>query len=429
MPKSRTGSYGSARLRAAVAGCAPESSTSVWPSGGDFASASFASSPAPPGRFSTTTGWPRRSESFCPRRRLTRSLPEPGGEPTRKRTGLTGYVCEIVSPVASAASAASIAAANLMFISRASKDSARVRIQLESSMQLRKSREADMAHVRSTFTRRRFIQAAGAGSVALAGLGFSRESRAQAVKPNIVFILADDLGYADVSCYGQRDYTTLNVDRLAIEGLKLTQGYSNSASCSPTRTGLITGRYQMRLPVGLEEPINATTPKGVGLPPSHPTLPSLLKKVGYGTTLVGKWHLGFLPKFGPLKSGYDHFYGFRGGAVDYYSHNGTDQKEDLWDDDVQVHQMGYLTDVLGSRAVDAVDSYGKSGQPFLLSLHFNAPHWPWEAPGDEAESERLRQAGSGRLADFDGGSQKTYQRMIEEMDKQIGHVLQALHAK
>ena len=143
-----------------------------------------------------------------------------------------------------------------------------------------------MAHIRRTFTRRRFIQATAATPLALAGVGFGRASRAQVVKPNIVFIMADDLGYAGLSCYGQRDYTTPNVDRLAIEGLKFTQGYSNSASCSPTRTALITGRYQMRLPVGLEEPINPTTPKGIGLPPSHPTLPSLLKKAGYDTTLV-----------------------------------------------------------------------------------------------------------------------------------------------
>jgi arylsulfatase A-like enzyme len=150
----------------------------------------------------------------------------------------------------------------------------------------------------------------------------------------------------------------------------------------------------------------------------------LLKKAGYGTTLVGKWHLGQLPKFGPLQSGYDHFYGFRGGAVDYYRHSYT--KDDLWDDNVEVHQMGYLTDLLGSRAVDVVNGYAKSGRPFLLSLHFNAPHWPWEAPGDEEESARLTSARS--LFDFDGGTQKTYQRMIQEMDLQTGRVLEALNA-
>jgi arylsulfatase A-like enzyme len=196
----------------------------------------------------------------------------------------------------------------------------------------------------------------------------------------------------------------------------------NSAVCSATRTALITGRYQYRLAIGLEEPLNG---RDVGLPPDHPNLASLLKKAGYGTTLVGKWHLGSLPKFGPLQSGYDHFHGFREGGSDYYNHDSN-----LWDDDVQVHEMGYLTDLLGSRAVDVVNGYAKSGRPFLMSLHFNAPHWPWEAPGDEAESNRLQLAGGGlrSLFDFDGGSQKTYRRMIQAMDIQIGRVVQALNS-
>src|SRR5438132_12469372 len=171
---------------------------------------------------------------------------------------------------------------------------------------------------RDLISRRRFVQSSAASSLALAGIGFGRPGLAQAVKPNIVFIMADDLGYADVSSYGQRDYATPNIDRLAIEVLMFTQGYANSFSA--TRTALITGRYQYRLPVGLEEPINASTPKNIGLPPSHPTLSSLLKKAGYGTTLVGKWHLGFLPDFSPLKSGYDHFFGIWGGSSDYFNH-------------------------------------------------------------------------------------------------------------
>jgi Sulfatase len=139
-----------------------------------------------------------------------------------------------------------------------------------------------MTQDQDAVSRRRFVQGTGASSLALAGIGFGRTSLAQAAKPNIVFILADDLGYADVSCYGQRDYTTPNVDRLAIEGLRFAQAYSNSANCTPTRVGLITGRYQMRLEVGLEEPINPTTPKGVGLPPS-----SLASQEGRLRHLVG----------------------------------------------------------------------------------------------------------------------------------------------
>src|SRR4029077_8227022 len=111
-----------------------------------------------------------------------------------------------------------------------------------------------------------------------------------------------------------------------------------------------------------------------------------------------------------------------------FSHS-SGGKDDLWDDDVSIHKAGYLTELLGTRAVEVVNGYAKSGQPFLLSLHFNAPHWPWEAPGDEAESARLGQPGNGGLADFDGGSQKTYQRMIEDMDRQIGRVLQALETR
>src|SRR5262249_55852545 len=215
-----------------------------------------------------------------------------------------------------------------------------------------------------------------------------------------------------------------NVDRLAIEGLKFTQGYSNSANCSPTRTGLITGRYQMRLQVGLEEPINATTPKGIGLPPSHPTLPSLLKKAGYGTSLVGKWHLGFLPDYSPLKSGYDRFFGIFAGAADYFNH-GPDASRSgggqLYEQEVPVERHGYMTNLLGDRAVETIEGYGRSKEPFLLSLHFTAPHWPWEGPDDEAESKRIR-----NIVHRDGGTQKTYAAMVQSLDSNIGRVLQAL---
>ena len=243
-------------------------------------------------------------------------------------------------------------------------------------------------------------------------------------KPNILFILADDLGYADVSCYGRRNFTTPNIARIAAEGVRFTQAYANSAVCTATRVALITGRYQYRLAVGLEEPLSTRVPRKLGLPPEHPTLPSILREAGYQTALIGKWHLGMLPHFGPLQSGYDHFWGFRSGAVDYFTHKAgppTSETDDLWNDDVRIHQPGYLTDLLGSHAVEVVESCVKSGRRFFVSLHFNAPHWPWEAPGDEAEAQRLKS-----LFHYDGGTQRTYQRMIQQMDLQIGRVLQAL---
>ena len=276
-------------------------------------------------------------------------------------------------------------------------------------------------------TRRRFVKATAATSLAMAGIGF-RRSAAQAARPNIVFIMADDLGYADVSCYGQRDYLTPNIDRLAIEGLRFTQGYANSPVCSATRTALITGRYQYRLPVGLEEPINSSTPKNIGLHPDHPTLPSLLKRASYGTTLVGKWHLGFLPDFSPLKSGYDRFFGIFGGAADYFNHGpnaarGGAEASQLHEQEVPIERHGYMTNLLGDRAVETIDGYAKSKQPFLLSLHFTAPHWPWEGPDDEAESQRIR-----NIFHRDGGTQKTYAAMVQSLDVNIGRVLQALDA-
>jgi arylsulfatase A-like enzyme len=275
----------------------------------------------------------------------------------------------------------------------------------------------------SDYTRRNLLRTAGGAALAVAATATRSPAQSPARRPNIVFILADDMGYADVSCYGRPDLSTPNIDRIAAQGTRFTQGYANSPVCTASRVAIITGRYQVRLPVGLEEPIAPITKPGIGLPPEHPTLPSLLKKAGYGTTLVGKWHLGNLPDFSPLKSGYDHFYGFRSGAVDYYLHVNTAGRPDLWDEDNPTTQDGYTTDLFGDRAVKAIGDYAKAGQPFLLSLHFNAPHWPWEGPGDQAESERL---GGRNLRDWDGGSQETYRRMIAAMDVQIGRVLQAL---
>lgn len=244
-------------------------------------------------------------------------------------------------------------------------------------------------------------------------------------KPNIIFILADDLGYGDLSIYGQTDFQTPNLDQLAQQGLRLTQAYANSAVCSATRFGLITGRYQYRLRGGLEEPI-AGASDSIGLPPTHPTLPSLLKKNGYATALFGKWHLGSLPNFSPLKSGYDEFFGNYGGAIDYFTHKpnvGENIKEDLFEGEVPVHKVGYYTDLLAERAVEYV-SKQSSTQPFFLSLHFTAPHWPWEGPKDEATSREIS-----NLFHYDGGNLATYAKMVTALDTAIGRVLQTLAAR
>ena len=237
-------------------------------------------------------------------------------------------------------------------------------------------------------------------------------------RPNFIFILADDLGYADLGCYGGREDTSPNLDKMAKDGMTFSRGYANSSVCSPSRFAIITGRYQHRLRGGFDEPI-ASAREELGLPPEHPTMPSLLRDAGYATALIGKWHLGYLPWFGPLKSGYQELFGHRGGAVDFFSHEGFAGGHDLWDGDEEAFVEGYTTDLFADRAVDFIRR--SADKPFLLSLHFNAPHWPWETRDDKAESDRID-----NIAHLDGGSVPIYQKMIHEMDEGIGKVLAAV---
>ena len=140
-------------------------------------------------------------------------------------------------------------------------------------------------------------------------------------RPNIIYIMADDLGYADLSCYGRKDYQTPNLDKLCSQGIKFLNAYANAPVCTPTRVALFTGRYPARTEVGLYEPLDwIHKDSSVGLSADQPSLPSLLKKAGYETYLLGKWHLGFDKKYSPLKHGFDEFFGFNGGAIDYISH-------------------------------------------------------------------------------------------------------------
>ena len=274
----------------------------------------------------------------------------------------------------------------------------------------------------SRLTRRQAIAgAAGAAALAYGVPGLAHDTLR---KPNFLFIMADDLGYGDLSCYGQRDYRTPVLDSLAAQGMRFTHGYANSAVCSATRIGLITGRYQYRLRAGLEEPIGRPD---LGLDPAHPTLPSLLRRQGYHSALVGKWHLGGLPDFGPLQSGYDEFWGNRGGGVDYFTHKVGGQV-DLWDGDVRADEQGYYTDLLANRSIEYLEARALEDKPWLLSLHFTASHWPWEGNNDagRAESARIDANNTGEalaIAHYDGGSAQAYADMVTSMDQNIGRIL------
>ena len=248
-------------------------------------------------------------------------------------------------------------------------------------------------------------------------------------RPNIIFIVADDLGFADLGCYGGRDAEFGKVspvlDQLAANGLKFSDGYANSPVCSPTRFGLMTARYQYRLRGAAEEPINskARTSTTLGLPPTHPTLPSLLKEQGYRTGLIGKWHLGYPPAFGPLRSGYDEFFGPMAGGVDYFTHCASTGAHDLWVGEEEQPHEGYLTDLISNRSVDFVKRMAHdTTQPFFLSMHYTAPHWPWETREDYALAQTIKD----NIFHLQGGNIHTYHRMIHHMDEGIGWVVNAL---
>jgi len=251
----------------------------------------------------------------------------------------------------------------------------------------------------------------------------SRETQAQegsapARRPNIVYIMADDMGYGDLGCYG-KVYDTPNIDRLGAEGIRLTQGYANSCVCTATRVGLITGRYQNRFRVGQEEPLGANSDK-IGLDPALPTMPGYMRKLGYRTALVGKWHMGDGPRFGPLKSGYDRFFGLYSGGKDYFLQGDTPSAA-LRDGDKVLQGHRYLTDELGDRAVREIREAATDRTPLFLSLHFTAPHWPWEGPEDLKVAETLSS-----ILHHDGGSIATFQKMLTSLDGNVGKVLQAI---
>ncbi|MEV0882168.1 sulfatase-like hydrolase/transferase [Micromonospora echinofusca] len=246
--------------------------------------------------------------------------------------------------------------------------------------------------------------------------------------PNILFILADDLGWADLGCYGSSAIRTPNLDRLAREGIRFRHGYACSPWCSSTRIGLYTGRYPTRLPAGLEEPLTTHTEHN-GIPADHPTLSSLLLATGYQTAMFGKWHCGWLPWYSPLRIGFQTFYGNFDGAIDYFEHINTIGEADLYEGETSVEEAGYYTSLISDRAAEFVAANRDS--PFYLQLNYTAPHWPWEGPNDREVGAEIRRRFSEQpvptpLIHPDGGSLAKYAELVEEMDAGVGKVLTAL---
>lgn len=240
---------------------------------------------------------------------------------------------------------------------------------------------------------------------------------AQGNRPNIIYIMTDDMGYGDLSVQGQKIYTTPNIDKLASEGIRFTHAYAAHSLCTPTRTAFMTGRYPARTTVGLIEPLTGS-PKdsAYGLSRNDPSIASMMKASGYKTMLVGKWHLGFKKEFSPNQNGFDYFFGFHSGAIDYISHVENGSKPDLYENGRLVEVKGYMTDLLASKAALLIRE--KQSVPFFLVLNFNAPHWPWQVSTSKPYHDTM---------DFrEGGSKEIYIEMMQSLDNAIGTVMLAL---
>lgn len=242
--------------------------------------------------------------------------------------------------------------------------------------------------------------------------------RAPPRRPNIVLILADDLGYGDLACYGNRYNATPNLDALARSGVRFADFHSNGAVCSPTRAALMTGRYQQRC--GITEVIAAAGPRDHGLDPAETSFAAQLKKAGYRTAIYGKWHLGYQPRFNPDKHGFDDFRGYVSGNVDYVSHIDQAGRADWWHNSRLEPETGYVTDLINAHAVRFIEA-NRAG-PFLLYIAHEAVHYPYQKRGDGP----LRQAGQDNAANSRQGVQPVYREMLRAMDEGVGQVVRTL---
>jgi arylsulfatase A-like enzyme len=239
-------------------------------------------------------------------------------------------------------------------------------------------------------------------------------------KPNILLIVADDLGVGDIGCFGSRDIKTPNVDRLAETGVRLTQCYSAAPVCTPTRAALLTGVYQQRLGRHFDWVVGGLGDDS-GLPPGTVTLPQMLKANGYATGMAGKWHIGGVESRAPNAFGFELFKGLRGGNLDYWTYTDNLGRLDLWNNtEPFTGQAGYLTDLIGDWSIDFIEQNAEN--PFFLYVAFTAPHWPYQ--GKEPELRNNNRESYEKA----GGTQQIFNSMVETMDQNIGRIIDALDA-
>jgi N-acetylgalactosamine-6-sulfatase len=251
---------------------------------------------------------------------------------------------------------------------------------------------------------------------------------------NVVFILTDNLGYADLGCYGARDIRTPNIDRLASEGVRFTQFYSNAPDCTPSRTALLTGRYQHRVgglecAIGIgnvgryEDAIRLAKQHDLGLPASETTIVRLLKQAGYQCVGFGKWHLGYEKKFLPPAHGFDYYLGLLSGCEDYFYHRDPSGAPVLFENNQVVTREGYTTDLFTDKAVEFITAQGRK-KPFFLYLPYNAPSAPFQHPRRKPPAPIP--PGPWTSPAWQNGTRETLAAIIERLDHGIGRVLRSL---
>lgn len=265
-----------------------------------------------------------------------------------------------------------------------------------------------------SITRRDFLKAAGTGALALAISGSLPAMAAPKAsrKPNIVLIVADDLGYAELGVQGCKDIPTPNIDSIAKNGVRFTNGYVSCPVCSPTRAGLMTGRYQQRFGHEFNPGPSEQASTVFGLPLTETTLAQRLKSLGYATGAFGKWHLGYQPQYHPLKRGFDEFFGFLGGAHDYLTvGNGNNA---LMKGEKPIENIDYTTDSFAREAVSFIGRH--KDEPFFVYLPFNAVHAPLESTQKYLD----------RFKSIKDEKRRTFAAMNSAMDDGVGHVLDKL---
>lgn len=245
-----------------------------------------------------------------------------------------------------------------------------------------------------------------------------------APKPNMIFIMADDLGYADLGCYGSSEIETPYLDRLASGGVRCTDFHSNGPVCSPTRAALMTGRYQQRS--GVSGVITALSHRDKGMALEEWTIAEAMGELGYRTALFGKWHLGYPETFNPVHQGFDEFKGFVSGNVDYHRHIDQEGHFDWWQQNELKDDPGYITDLISDYGVDFIRR--NKNQPFVLMLTHGAPHYPIqnrETPGFRVTGKINRKQPRLKLDD----PKAVYRDMIEIMDEGIGRIVAEVEAQ